>query len=161
MSEQESITTQNTYDWEGMLMHSDYTTMLFIQELMHKGEFEAAREGMDKLVEFETKHEKMEMLQALTRLMEAILLWKENPEYQTSEQVEEIQNAFDAVEYYVLEGTELTYNYYKTIWDKAYQRAKEYAEIWLGREINRDKLTWKEVFEDEYSMFNVTSQEHE
>ena len=161
MSELETTKSQHTYDWDEMLTHSDYTTMLFIQKLMHKGEFEAARNGMDKLVEFETKHEKMDMERALVRLMEAIILWKESSDYRTGEQVHEINEALEGVDFYVEEGTELTYDFYKTIWDEAYDEAREYAEIELQRKLSISSLTWDEVFNEEYSMFKANSRENE
>ena len=153
MSEQESITTQHTYDWEGMLIESDYSTLMFIRKLMHRGEYEAAKEGIDKLFEFETKVEKREMQKALVRLMTAILLWKLNPDYRTGEQVHEIFEASEEVEYYIEDGTELNYNYLWKVWDEALEDAKDFVEIKLQYKIGEVSLSWEEVFVKEYTMF--------
>ena len=157
MSEEETKTPQKNHNWDDMLSNSDYSTMLFIQKLMHNGEYEAAKKGLDKLVDFETRSEKADMERALIRLMEAIILWKESPEYRTGEQVHEIHEAYEGVEFFIEEGTELNYDYYSEIWDEAYKEAKVLAEIELQRKLSLDSLTWEDVFEKEYSMFNVTT----
>ena len=156
--QQTSPTTTTRYDWESMLTESDYATMLFIQELMHKGEYQAAKEGIDQLVDFETQTEKMNMERALVKLMEAIILWKECEEHRTSEQVAEINQARDNVDFYIEEGTELNHDYYKKIWEDAFDEAMEYAEIWLNRPPNLSTLTWKDVFEYDYTM-NISKED--
>ena len=153
MAQHQNISSPRTYDWEDMLPESDYTTLLFIRELMHKGEYEAAKKGIDKLFEFETKVEKREMKKALVRLMTAIFLWKLNPDYRTGEQVHEIFEAYEDVEYYIEEGTELNYNFLLQVWDEALEDAKDFAEIELQYRIGNVTLSWEEVFEKEYSMF--------
>ena len=161
MSTDNTKTPEERYDWDELLFKSDYRTMLFIQKLMQNGEYEAAKAGVDKLVDFETRSEKADMERALIRLMEAIILWKENPDYRTGEQVHEILEAYDGVEFYIEEGTELTYDYYWEIWDEVFEEAKELAEIELQRKLSLDSLTWENVFEEEYSMFNVKAKPDE
>ena len=158
MSEEETKTPQQTYDWDDMLSKSDYSTLLFIQKLLHSGEINAAIEGVDKLVDFQTKSEKMDLEYALTQLMQYIILWKEDSKYRTGETVEAIHDAQDNVDFYLEEGTELNNNFLKEIWQDAFERAKKFAQIELQASVNLTSLTWKEVFEDEYSMFDVISE---
>ena len=159
MSEQESITTQHTYDWDDMLAESDYTTLMFIRKLMHRGEYEAAKKGIDRLFEYETKVEKREMKEALINLMQHIILWKSSSHFQTGEQVENIITAHENVEYCKEEGTELNNDYIWKIWDEAFEQAKKFASIELNTSVNLYRLTWQEVFEEEYSMFKTEAQD--
>ena len=155
--QQTSPTPTTRYDWESMLTESDYATMLFIQELMHKGEYQAAKEGIDQLVDFETRVEKREMKQALVRLMTAVILWKEDETYRTSEQVHEIAEARDEVDFYKEEGTELNNGFLEEVWDEAFVRASKYVSIELQQETTIRELTWDAVFTEEYSMFTNKS----
>ncbi len=148
-----------TYDWEGMLLKSNYSTLKFIRELMYKGEYESAKQGIDALFDFETRTEKREMQKALVRLMQAIILWRESPKYRTSEQVHKIYEARDAVDFFIEEGTELNYDYLKEVWEKAYKRAKRNAEIELDEEVRSLPLTWEQVFKIDYSMFDVKKED--
>ena len=159
MSEQESITTQHTYDWDDMLAESDYTTLMFIRKLMHRGEYETAKEGIDKLFDYETKVEKRYITTALVRLMTAVLLWKLNEDYRTGEQVHEIFEASEEVDFYMEDGTELNYNYVWSIWDKALEDAKDFVEIELQCNIGDPTLSWYEVFDKEYSMLTENEED--
>ena len=147
-----------TYDCKSMLLNSTNNTLKFIKELMHKGEYEAAKKGIDELFDFETKTEKTEMQKALVRLMEAIIVWNESPEHKTGEQIHEIFEATQNLEFFIEEETELNYDYLKSVWDKANKRAKKYTEIKLQTELNIQSLTWAQVFETEYTMFDAKTE---
>ncbi len=144
----------NPYDWEEMLLNSTYSTLKFIKELMHKGEYEAAKQGIDELFEFETKTEKTEMQKALVRLMQAVIIWNESSKHKTGEQIHEIFEATQAVEFFIEEETELNYDYLKSVWEETFEEAKELTEIELDKELETLPLTWEQVFEKKYSMFD-------
>ena len=160
MSEQENTITQTAYDWEGMLVKSDYSTIKFIRELMHQGKYAEAKEGMDRLYEFETKVEKRAIKKALRRLMELIVLWNVSADYRNGEHASKIMEARDNVKYHIEEDTELNSGYLKSVWDEIYQEAIEFVEIELGYKPEHPIPEWYDVFEREFTIFEK-NQENE
>jgi Domain of unknown function DUF29 len=119
---------------------------------------EDALEGLDELIDSMSKIAIREMRSHLLIIMIDILKWKYQPQKRSWSWKISISNARDGIEEIQEETPSVTKKTIETEWDKVFTKAIRQSadEMKLDdkekRKYNPEVLTWKEVFEKEYSL---------
>lgn len=141
-------------DWEELVTTSHLDTVGLIRQLVDEQDYEEAREGLSELYEAMGRSERHALNSQLRRLMIHILKWKYQPEKRSTSWVRSIVNARQEIKELQEYTPSLNNQYIESVWlhnsDAAIEAAK--AEMNLSRKDKFEpvKLTWDEVFDDEY-----------
>ncbi|BBD55789.1 DUF29 domain-containing protein [Planktothrix agardhii] len=141
-------------DWEWLAASSEYLAAIAIQELLEEQKFMEAGSGLAVLIESMGKSKKLALKSQLTRLIMHIIKWKCQPEKRTSSWETTIIYARDEIADIQEEVPSLNRNYLESIWETSVKKAIRQAESEMGKRCQLTALSWQELFEDEYSLFD-------
>jgi hypothetical protein len=147
-----------THDWGYLAATSHYVLAKEIKFSLQEGDMEDALEGLDELIDSMSKIAIREMRSHLLIIMIHILKWKYQPQKRSWSWKISISNARDEIEEIQEETPSITKKTIETEWDKVFTKAIRQSadEMKLDdkekRKYNPEILTWKEVFEKEYSL---------
>jgi hypothetical protein len=147
-----------THDWGYLAATSHYVLAKEIKFSLQEGDMEDALEGLDELIDSMSKIAIREMRSHLLIIMIHILKWKYQPQTRSWSWKISISNARDEIEEVQEETPSVTKKTIETEWDKVFTKAVRQSadEMKLDdkekRKYNPEILTWKEVFEKEYSL---------
>ncbi|MBD1834055.1 DUF29 family protein [Cyanobacteria bacterium FACHB-472] len=139
-------------EWEWLTASSHYQTAVAVQQLLNQGKLIESSEGLDELIKALEGVEKRVIKNQLILLMRHILKWKCQPERRVSDWSLIIRSARTEIEDSQEEVPSLNQDFIKSIWDKCFNAALKEAEIEMGNKSQITSLSWKEVFEDEYTL---------
>ena len=141
-------------DWQELVGVSDFLTMLEIKKHLDAGEYAEAKKGMDVLVDFEIKSEQLDLLRMLKDLMYEILEAKISVQKRTVKWWIRVRDLREKIEIQRENNMYLDDAFVHSIWDEAYEWAKELVEGRLRFEKKTATLVplleWDEVFTKEY-----------
>ncbi|CAD5939125.1 hypothetical protein NO976_01861 [Planktothrix agardhii] len=141
-------------DWEWLAASSEYLAAVAVQELLKDQKLMEAGQGLAVLIESMGKSKKLALKSQLTRLMMHIIKWKCQPEKRASSWETTIISARDEIADIQEEVPSLNRNYLESIWETSVKKAVRQAESEMGKRYQLMALSWQEVFEDEYSLFD-------
>jgi hypothetical protein len=140
-------------DWQQLSTTSHYQTALAIGQELAKGNVQEAEAGLQELIDAVARAERRALRSQLIRLMMHILKWKVPPERRSGGWASSIHQARLEIEESREEVPSLTRQVIEEkMWDRCFSTAKRAAEEETGQKVDIAGLTWKEVFEDEYSI---------
>ncbi|WRH67360.1 MAG: DUF29 domain-containing protein [Planktothrix sp. GU0601_MAG3] len=141
-------------DWEWLAASSEYLAAVAVQELLQEQKFMEAGSGLAVLIESMGKSKKLALKSQLTRLMMHIIKWKYQPEKRTPSWETTIISARDEIADIQEEVPSLNRNYLESIWETSLKKAIRQAESEMEKKCPLISLSWQEVFEEEYSLFD-------
>ncbi len=139
-------------DWQDLSTTSHYQTAVAIEQELQKGNLQEAATGIKELIEALGRSEKRALKSQLVRLMAHIVKWQTQPERRSHGWVATIYNAREEIKDIQAETPSLTDAIFREMWDKCFQAAKREAEGDMNQLSPVTALSWKEVFEDRYSI---------
>jgi len=137
-------------DWRELSTTSHYQTAVMIKQELLKGDIEDATVGIEELIEALSRSDKRALRSQLIRLMAHVIKWKTQPEGRSRSWAVTIESARVEIE----ELLELEPSLKPTVpalLQELLEKAKRIAEKEMNQKTSLNRLTWKEVFEDEYS----------
>jgi Domain of unknown function DUF29 len=141
-------------DWEWLAASSEYLAAIAVQELLEEKKLMEAGEGLAVLIESMGKSKKLALKSQLTRLMMHIIKWKCQPEKRTPSWETTIISAKDEIADIQEEVPSLNRNYLESIWETSFKKAVRQAESEMSKRCQLTFLSWQEVFEQEYTLFD-------
>ncbi len=141
-------------DWEELVSISDFLVMIEVKKYLDAGDYAEAKKGMDVLVDFEIKSEQYDLLRMLKDLMYEILEANISVQKRTVKWWIRVRDLREKIEIQRENNTYLDDNFVRSIWEEAYEWAKELVEGRLRFEKKTATLVplleWDEVFTKEY-----------
>ncbi|MDZ7935953.1 MAG: DUF29 domain-containing protein [Emticicia sp.] len=140
-------------NWIEIASHSELSAVQELKKSFDEGDLVDVEEGLTQLIDVMAKAEQRALLSHLINLMMHTIKWQIQPQKRTRSWLKTIFNARYEVELAQDFNPSLNENFLKSIWDKAFLRAKKGAEIETGISTTKiETLTWQEVFEQEYNL---------
>ncbi len=136
-------------NWQELSAKSHYQTSVAIKQELLKGDVEEATTGIEELIEALGRSDKRALISQFTKLMMNIIKWKIQPQLRSRSWLFTISNARIEIEDIIEDEPGLKPKIHE-LWDKSLKAAKRLAKDETGINPTIDKLSWKEVFEDEY-----------
>jgi hypothetical protein len=144
----------NQMDWQDLAMGSHYLVALEVQNCLKQGNIMEATTGLEALIEAMGRSDKRALKSQLIRLMAHIIKWKCQPEKRSSSWSTTIVSARNEIEGIQEDTPSLNRNFIDSIWDKCFQQAVKEAETEMNKKCQLTSLSWQEIFEQEYTLFN-------
>lgn len=139
-------------DWLELATTSHYQTAAAIKQQLLKGNVEEATVGMEELIEALSRSDKRALRSQLIRLMAHVIKWKAQPEGRSRPWAATIESARVEIEE-LLELEPSLKPALPALLGELFEKAKRIADREeMSQETSLAGLTWKEVFEDEYSL---------
>ena len=138
-------------NWRHLAITSHYQTAVAIKKELMAGNTEAAKNGIEELIEALGRSEKRALKSQLVRLMIHIIKWKTQPEKRTPSWVYTIESARMEIEDLLSDEPSLKPEL-ERLFPQVFDRSKKLAESEMNRKSDIVQLTWQEVFEREYSL---------
>jgi hypothetical protein len=148
-----------SHDWGYLAASSHYVLAKEIKFSLQEGDIEDALEGLDELIDSMSKIAIREMRSHLVIIMIHILKWNYQPHKRSTSWAKSIRNARYEIEEVREETPSVTKKTIESIWEKTFQNAVLDAsdEMNLNKQEKRnfkpEMLTWEEVFEKEYYLY--------
>ena len=139
-------------DWEELAATSYVDTVAELQTTLAEHDYEQVSEGLQTLLTSMSQELKRALRSQLSRLMMHIVKWKIQPEKRSGSWAVSILDARENIEEIMSEKPSLNRQFIEDVWDRTIQQAIRKAEEETQRRTDLKTLTWKEVFEDEYSV---------
>jgi hypothetical protein len=149
-----NIKTPLIADWDMMAVNSHYQTATAAQALLEQGSIESAKAALQSLIDAMSRSERQALKSQLIRLIMHIIKWKSQPELRSRSWVVTILDARDAIEESQEEMPSLNRAFIESIWQQCWLKAIRKAEAEMNHKSAVSDLTWKEVFEDEYTLLD-------
>ncbi len=141
-------------DWDWLAVCSHYQTAVTVQTLLKAGKSMEATAGLESLIEAMGRTQKLALKSQLVRLILDIIKWKCQPQKQTSSWAISILSARREIEDIQEEVPSLNRDIVESMWGKCFQAALKEAEIEMRKvKCHLTSLSWSEVFEDEYTLY--------
>lgn len=144
----------NQMDWQDLAMGSHYLVALEVQNCLKQGNIMEATTGLEALIEAMGRSDKRALKSQLIRLMAHIIKWKCQPEKRSSSWSITILSARNEIESIQEDTPSLNRNFIDSIWDKCFQQAVKEAETEMNKKCQLTALSWQEIFEQEYTLFD-------
>lgn len=141
-------------DWEELTATSYVDTVTELQTTLAEQDYEQLSEGLQTLLTSMSQELKRALRSQLSRLMMHVVKWKIQPDKRSGSWAVSILDARENIEEIMWEKPSLNRQLIQDIWDRTVQQAIRKAEEETQCRTNLTALTWKEVFEDEYSVLN-------
>lgn len=146
-------------DWEELTATSYVDTVAELQTTLAEHDYEQVSEWLQTLLTSMSQELKRALRSQLSRLMMHIVKWKIQPEKRSGSWAVSILDARENIEEIMQVGgipqkPSLNRRFVQEIWNRTVQQAIRKAEEETQRRTNLTSLTWKEVFEDEYTVLN-------
>ena len=140
-------------NWIEIASFSELSAVQELKKSFDDGDLIDVEEGLTQLIDVMAKAEQRALLSHLTNLMMHILKWHIQPQKRSRSWLKTIFNARYEVELAQDFNPSLNDNYLKSVWEKAFLKAKRGAEIETGISTKDiEFLSWEEVFEQEYNL---------
>jgi hypothetical protein len=136
-------------DWKSLAKQSHYETAQLIQKKLDLGEWQEAYQGIEELVEALGRSEKRALRSQLVRLMMHVIKWKSQPYKRSPSWVYTIASARMEIEDLLVDEPSLR-SELESLFETTFPKAKRLAEAEMNQQCSVVKLTWEEVFEEEY-----------
>ncbi|WP_413171680.1 DUF29 domain-containing protein [Anabaena azotica] len=140
--------------WDELVFKSPYLAVLKAKQLLQEGEMTEAYNILESLAESMGRSEKRAVSSQLTRLMLHIIKWKCQPEKRTASWVISIRSAQREIADSQEEMPSLNRDFLNSIWDKCFAAAKQDARDEMGKKPEILALSWDEVFEETYTLWD-------
>ena len=146
-------------DWEELTATSYVDTVAELQTTLTEHDYEQVSEGLQTLLISMSQELKRALRSQLSRLMMHVVKWKIQPEKRLGSWAVSILDARENIEEIMQVGgtpqkPSLNRQFVQAVWDRTVQQAIRKAEEETQCRTNLTALTWKEVFEDEYSVLS-------
>jgi len=138
--------------WQELSTTSHYQTAVAVEEALDRGDIEDAKAGIQELIDALSRSEKRALRSQLVRLMMHIIKWKTQPERRSVSWRSSIRSARYEIAEIQEDTPSLTRAVIKEIWDRCFKHAKNEAELEMNRISPVERLTWAQVFEQEYDL---------
>ncbi len=139
-------------NWKELSVVSHYKTALAVQSEIKNGNFAGASTGLEELIEAMGRSERRALKSYLELLMVHIIKWKSQPKFRSFSWARTIHNARSEIEEIQEETPSLNNTVIQDIWEKTFLKAQKDAEAEMNQKTDITDLSWKEVFEEEYSI---------
>jgi hypothetical protein len=143
-------------NWIELATDSHYRTAVAIRDALQAGKLAEVAAGLDELIEALHRAELRALEHQLARLMQYILLWKLHPEKRSVAWQNTISLARQAIADIQADTPSLTRQVIEEKWDDLVEEATRNAEALFDRDIPPQTLTWREVFEDNYTLVGTS-----
>ena len=141
-------------DWDWLAVCSHYQTAVTVQTLLKAGKSMEATAGLESLIEAMGRTEKRAVKSQLIRLMLHVIKWKNQPQKRRYSWSISIRSARREIAESQEEMPSLNRDFLESIWEKSFQIAVKDGEDEMGLKCHLTSLSWSEVFEDEYTLYN-------
>jgi hypothetical protein len=141
-------------DWKDLAMSSHYLVALEVKNCLKQGNIMEATIGLEALIEAMGRSDKRALRSQLIRLMAHVIKWKCQPKKRTSSWSTTILSARNEIEAIQEDTPSLNRNTIDSIWDKCFEKAVKEAETEMNQKCSLISLSWQEVFEEKYSLFD-------
>jgi hypothetical protein len=139
-------------NWRHLAITSHYQTAVAIKKELMAGNTEAAKNGIEELIEALGRSEKRALKSQLLRLMMHIIKWKTQPKKRTPSWVYTIESARMEIDDLLSDEPSLKPEL-ERLFGQVFEKSKKLAESEMNKKSDVVQLTWQEVFEREYSLF--------
>ncbi|RRB06503.1 DUF29 family protein [Larkinella rosea] len=139
-------------NWDELTATSYTDTVAELQATLEEKDYEQVAEGLQTLFSSISQELKRALRSQLSRLMMHIIKWKIQPEKRSGSWAVSILDARENIEEIMAEKPSLNQQYLAEIWEKTFAQATRKAEEETQQSSKLDRLTWQEVFDDEYSI---------
>jgi Domain of unknown function DUF29 len=143
-----------TVDWQELATTSHYQMAIAIRNILREGNVENATIGLEELIDALSRSDRRALESHLTRLLTHVIKWKVQPERRSRSWRNTILNARTAIMRLQRHTPSLNRSVIEEDWDELTEIARREAEGETNRDIPPLSLTWKEVFEDDYTLEN-------
>jgi hypothetical protein len=141
-------------DWQELATTSHYQMAIAIRNVLREGNVENATIGLEELINALSRSDRRALESHLTRLMTHVIKWKIQPERRSRSWRNTILNARTAIVRLQRHTPSLNRSIIAEDWDELTEVARREAEGETNLDIPPLSLTWKEVFEDDYTLEN-------
>ncbi|HCQ21846.1 MAG: DUF29 domain-containing protein [Aphanizomenon sp.] len=142
-----------TLAWNELVFQSPYLAVVKAKQLLQEGKMTEVDQILENLVESMGRSEKRAVSSQLTRLMLHIIKWKCQPEKRSPSWVISIRSARREIADSQEEMPSLNQEFLESIWDKCFASAKQDARDEMGKKPEIIALSWDEVFEEIYTLW--------
>ena len=142
-----------TLAWNELVFQSPYLAVVKAKLLLQEGKMTEVDQILENLVESMGRSEKRAVSSQLTRLMLHIIKWKCQPEKRSPSWVISIRSARREIADSQEEMPSLNQEFLESIWDKCFASAKQDARDEMGKKPEIIALSWDEVFEEIYTLW--------
>ena len=142
-----------TLAWNELVFQSPYLAVVKAKQLLQEGKITEVDQILENLVESMGRSEKRAVSSQLTGLMLHIIKWKCQPEKRSASCVISIRSARREIADSQEEMPSLNQEFLESIWDKCFASAKQDARDEMGKKPEIIALSWDEVFEEIYTLW--------
>ncbi len=142
-----------TTAWDELVFHSPYLAVIKAKELLQDGQMSEAYNVLESLAEAMGRSERKAVSSQLTRLMLHIIKWRCQPEKRSASWVISVRSARREIADSQEEMPSLNRDFLLSIWDKCFASAKQDARDEMGKKPEITSLSWAEVFEEIYTIW--------
>jgi len=142
-----------TLAWNELVFQSPYLAVVKAKQLLQEGKMTEVDQILENLVESMGRSEKRAVSSQLTGLMLHIIKWKCQPEKRSASWVISIRSARREIADSQEEMPSLNQEFLESIWDKCFASAKQDARDEMGKKPEIIALSWDEVFEEIYTLW--------
>lgn len=140
--------------YDELVFQSPYLAVVKAKQLLQEGKVTEVDHILESLAESMGRSEKRAVISQLTRLMLHIIKWKCQPEKRSASWVISIRSARAEITASQEEMPSLNRNFLESIWDKCLASAKQDARDEMGEKPEIIALSWDEVFEETYTLWD-------
>ena len=142
-----------TLAWNELVFQSPYLAVVKAKQLLQEGKITEVDQILENLVESMGRSEKRAVSSQLTGLMLHIIKLKCQPEKRSASWVISIRSARREIADSQEEMPSLNQEFLESIWDKCFASAKQDARDEMGKKPEIIALSWDEVFEEIYTLW--------
>ncbi len=142
-------------NWKELVTTSHLETVKAIQHELEAGNLDEAEAGLNELASAMGRAERNAVDSQLVRLMKHIIKWKSQPERRSVSWAVSIVNARYEIAKTQEYEPSITDEVIRGMWERAFKQAKKEAELEMQKKSTIDALSWKEVFDEIYSLQNL------
>ena len=139
--------------WDNLVFESPYLAVVTAKQLLQEGQMTEAYSLLESLEESMGRSEKRGVSSQLTRLMLHVIKWKCQPEKRSASWVISIRSARREIAESQREMSSLNREFLNSIWNKCFAAAKQDARDEMGKKAEITALSWEEVFEQNYTIW--------
>jgi hypothetical protein len=138
--------------WQELAATSHYQTAVAVEEAIKRGDIADAKSGIEELIDALSRSERRALRSQLVRLMMHIIKWRTQPERRSVSWCSSIRSARYEIAEIQEDTPSLSRTVIKEMWDRCFKRAKTEAELEMNQKSAVERLTWTQVFEQEYDI---------
>ncbi len=139
-------------NWQELAATSHYQTAVAVDQALEHGDVTGARAGIEELIDALSRADRRALKSHLIRLMSHIIKWKTQPAKRSLSWRGTIQNARREIADIQEDTPSLTREVIERMWQKCFDAAKDSAEGEMNQAANLARLSWSEVFTNEYKV---------